>query len=304
MAGTAENPKIGLDNVYIARLISDDGVNAPVYDTPIALRGAVQASVNPNSSVETDYADNGAFFVTNNRANTEMTLELTNCDPSTLALMLGQTRANGITIETPLDQSAYFALMFRVWIGGTDENGNKIYQLFCYAKGKFSVPEAGGTTKGESIDFQHLTLNAQFVQTLYQPDGNSGVICTHARTDMDTSSTVINAWFNAPVITTSVNKGAVSVAVAQGSTTSLIVITGTKTGGDCEFASSTVNANNIIVTSSGTVVEGTFALTDEDEITFTSAEAMSGDILVTVTSGVKDVNGVGVTPTTASVTIA
>lgn len=303
MAGTAENPKIGLDNVYVARLISDDGVNAPVYDTPLALRGAVQASVNPNSSVETDYADNGAFFVTNNRANTDMTLELTNCDPSTLALMLGQTRQNGITVETPLDQSAYFALLFRVWIGGTDSDGNKIYQLFCYAKGKFSVPESGGTTKGESIDFQHLTLNAQFVQTLYKPDGNSGVICTHARTDIDTSSEVVNAWFNAPILTTSVNTGAVSVAVAQGSTTSKITITGTKTGGDCVFASSTVNAENIVVTASGTVVDGSFSVED-DVITFTSEEAMSGDVIVTVTSRVKDVNGVGVTPTTETVTIA
>ena len=303
MAGTAENPKIGLDSVYIARLISDDGVSAPVYDTPIALRGAVQASVNPNSSVETDYADNGAFFVTNNRANTEMTLELTNCDPSTLALMLGQTRQNGITVETPLDQSAYFALMFRVWIGGTDANGDKIYENFCYAKGKFSVPESGGTTKGESIDFQHLTLNAQFVQTLYQPDGNSGIICTHARTDIDTPSDVIASWFNAPVLTTSVNTGAVTVAVAQGSTTSKITITGTKTGGDCVFASATVNAGNIVVTASGTVVDGSFSVED-DVITFTSKEAMSGAVIVTVTRSVKDVNGVGVTPTSETVTIA
>ena len=116
MAGNAENPKIGLDNVVIAKLLTDDGSSLPVYDTPIPLKGAVTASVNPNSSVETDYADNGAFFVTGNRANTEMTLELTNVAPATLALMLGQTRANGITQEKPLDQAPYFALGFRVWI--------------------------------------------------------------------------------------------------------------------------------------------------------------------------------------------
>ena len=304
MAGTAENPKIGLDHVVIAKLISDDGVNAPSYGTPVRLLGGVQASVNPNSSVETDYADNGAFFVTGNRANTEMTLELTNIAPDILAEMLGQTRANGITVEKPLDQAPYFALGFRVWIGGTDENGNKIFENFWYAKGKFSVPESGGTTKQDSIDFQHVSLTAQFVQTAYQPDGNSGVICTHARTDIDTPSSIIENWFNAPVLDTGVNTGAVTVAIAQGSTASKIVITGTKTGGDCVFTVATVNADNIIVTSEGSVVAGSFALTDDDEITFTSDEAMSGDVIVTVTSGLKDVNGVGATVTTDTVTIS
>ena len=35
-----ENPVIGLDNVVIAELLSDD-VNGVTYDTPIALKGAV-----------------------------------------------------------------------------------------------------------------------------------------------------------------------------------------------------------------------------------------------------------------------
>lgn len=308
MAGTAENPKIGLDNVVIAPLLTDDGTNVPTYGSVIKLAGAVQASVNPNSSVETDYADNGAFFVTNNRANTEMTLELTNADPNTLAQMFGQTRANGITVEKPLDQSGYFALGFRVWIGGVDANGDKIFENFWYAKGKFSVPENGGTTKGESIDFQHLTLNAQFVPTQYKEDGNSGVICTHARTDIDTSSAVIAGWFNAPVLSTSVDTGDVTVTIAKGADAKTITITGDKDGaGDCVFAPSTANADNILVVADGLVVAGSFAVgtgENADVVTFTAAEAMSGDVVVTVTGGLKDINGVSATPTSAVVTIS
>ena len=41
MAGNAENPKIGIDNVVIAKLIADDGASVPVYDTPIPLPGLV-----------------------------------------------------------------------------------------------------------------------------------------------------------------------------------------------------------------------------------------------------------------------
>lgn len=304
MSGTAENPVIGLDNVVIAPLTSDDGTSAPSYGSVIALKGAVQASVNPNSSVETDYADNGAFFVTGNRANTEMTLELTNVDPDTLATMLGQARANGITIETPLDQAPYFAMGFRVWIGGTDANGDKIFEYFWYAKGKFSVPESGGNTKAENIDFQHKTLNAVFVPTLYKPDGNSGCICSHCRSDIDTASTVISAWFDAPVVTTSADTTALTVAIAQGSNAKKITITGSKESGSTPtIASATANANNIIVTSSGVVVEGSFAVSGA-VVTFTADETMSGDIIVTVTNGLKDTSGVGATPTTDTVTIA
>lgn len=304
MAGTNENPVIGLDNVVIAPLTSDDGTSAPSYGSVIALNGAVQATVNPNSSVETDYADNGAFFVTGNRGVTEMTLELTNVAPDTLATMLGQTRANGITIETPLDQAPYFALGFRVWIGGTDSDGKKIFEYFWYAKGKFSVPESGANTKGENIDFQHKTLNAQFVPTLYKPDGNSGCICTHARSDVDTASSVISTWFNAPVVSTSADTTALTVAIAQGANTSTITITGSKaSGSEPVIASATATADNIIITSGGDVVDGSFAVAD-NVVTFTSDDAMSGDVIVTVTSGLKDTSGVGATPTSETVSIA
>ena len=308
MAGSAENPKIGLDNVVIAKLLSDDGVNVPVYDTPIPLPGLVTANVNPNSSVETDYADNGAFFVTGNRANTEMTLELTNIDPATLALMLGQRRANGITVETPLDQAPYFALGFRVWIGGTDADGNKIFQYVWYTKGKFSVPESGGNTKAESIEFQHISLTAQFVPTLYKADGNSGTVCTHCRSDIDTSSAVIAAWFNAPIFDVSVDASKLTVAIAEGTTPGTIAITGTKaSGADCVFAAASVilGSTLIVTDSNGALVPGSVAVED-DEITFTPtvAFASSDVVTVTVTSGIKDVNGVSATPTTESVTIA
>ncbi|MCQ2589295.1 MAG: hypothetical protein MJ179_02620 [Treponema sp.] len=300
---TAENPMIGLDNVVIAKLLNDD-VGGVVYDTPIALKGGVQASVNPNSSVETDYADNGAFFVADNRSNTEINLELTNVDPAVQALMLGQKRENGITVEGNQDQAPYFALGFRVWIGGTDENGEKIYELFWYAKGKFSVPESGGSTKQESISFQHKTLVAQFVSTIWQPEGKGGVFCTHLRTDYDADPATVASWFDAPVLNTDVDKSAVTVAIAKSGTK--INVTGTKANsGTMKFALATVRyGDNITVTKAGALVEGSIGLNaDGSALVFTPSASLSGEVVVTVTSGVKDVNGVGVTPTSASITM-
>ena len=307
MAGNAENPKIGIDNVVIAKLIADDGASVPVYDTPIPLPGLVTSSVNPNSSVETDYADNSVFFVTGNRANTEMSLELTNVAPATLALMLGQTRVNGITQERPLDQAPYFALGFRVWIGGTDENGNKIFEYFWYSKGKFSVPETGGNTKGDSIEFQHVSLTAQFVPTKYSPDGNGGVICSHARSDIDTPSAIISAWFNAPVIVPSGDFSKLTVTAAQA--TASIEITATKESGSTpDIAESSVKLGESVLVadaSDGTAIPGSVVV-EGDTITFTPTTAFEAAdvVLVSVTAGVQDTSGVHCEPYAKTITIA
>lgn len=283
-----EAPRIGLDEVHIAKVISDDA-NGIVYDTPIALKGAVNATVNPNSDVATDYGDNGVFFVTNNRGNTEMTLELIDVDPTVLAQMLGQNKVNGITVEAPLDQSPYFAVGFRVWIAG-EKDGERRYQYFWYAKGKFSVPETGGSTKTESIEFGHINLTAQFAQTIF-----NGIICTHARSDDDeTPASVITNWFNAPV--TSVNADTSKLTVTASLSSGKVTFAGTKASGeDFVFvAGSIVNGQTIgVLDSSDVLLEGTYAV-NGDKIEFTPSAGTPATAFVT--SGLKDNSGVGATP--------
>lgn len=302
-----ENPAIGLDNVVIAKLISDEkGTTPPTYDTPIPIPGVVQATVNPNSSVETDYGDNGAIFVTDNRGNMEVNLEFTGIDENTKALMLGQKKENGVVVETSQDQSPYWALGFRIWIAGTDDDGEKIYKNVWLPKGKFSVPESGGETKGDGINFQHVSMVAQFVSTLFSPDGKGGIFQTSIRTDdEDAPEALLANWFNAPVLTTSVDKGAVTVAFAKGSTDKKLTITGTKANdGTMKFAMSSAKlGETVIVTSSTGEIAGSLSVNaGGDIITFTSEEDMDGDVLVAVTNGLKDVNGVGATPNVGSLT--
>ena len=94
------NPVIGLDNFVYAKLLTDAiGTTPPTYGPVKRIPGAVQATVNPNSTVDTDYGDNGAIFVTNNRGNTEMSLEFTNIDNDTLAELLGQEKKNAVIGE-------------------------------------------------------------------------------------------------------------------------------------------------------------------------------------------------------------
>lgn len=294
-----ENPVIGLDNVVIAELLSDD-VNGVTYDTPIALKGAVNASVNPNSDVAVDYADNGPFFVMNNRGNTELTLELTNVDPAVRAKMLGQKRSGGITVETPMDSSPYFAMGFRVWVGGTDENGNKIYEYMWLAKGKFSVPESGAETKKESVSFQHKSMTAQFVATIFVPNGqDSGTICTHCRSDVDTSSAVIANWFNAPVISVASQANTITVTSAAQSNDKVTITFAATTA--TTIAEATANANNItVLNGDGEVIDGTFAIGVSGNVAptvvFTLADDSESVATVVIGAGVKDIYNVAVTP--------
>ena len=297
-----EAPKIGLDNVVIAKVLSDsaDGIS---FGDVIALKGAVNATVNPNSDVAVDFADNGPFFSASNRGNTELNLEMIDVDVDVLAQLLGQRKVNGITVETPLDQSSDYALGFRVWLAGKDGSGNNRYQYFWYAKGKFSVPETGGETKTDSLNFGHISVTAQFVQTQYVPAGQeTGTICTHIRTDDPSVPASVKAnWFNAPVVQTASDNSELTVTVAYAN--SKVTFTGAKdSGASFVFAKgSVIDGQTIgVLDSNGALVEGEYAVgttaSASPTIVFTPDAEAETLASVFVTGGLKDSFGVGATP--------
>lgn len=294
-----ERPRIGLSGLVLAEVLSDDA-NGITYGTPFAIPGAVVATINPNSSVETDYADNGAFFAQNNRGNTELSLEMIDITPENEAKMLGQRRVNGVTVETDLDQSPYFAFGAKILMAGSDETGDAVYTYLWYAKGKFSVPESGGETKRDSITFGHKNLTAQFVKTQYIPEGQqSGTICTHIRTDDPTVPASLKSnWFNAPVISAVTDTSALTVTAALAD--NVITLTGAKaSGGTFVFApsSAVLGETIVIVDSNGDNVAAAISVgttaSASPTITLTCESTPAG---VTVTSGLKDSFGVGATP--------
>ena len=297
-----EAPKIGLDNVVIAKVLSDnaDGIS---FGEVKALKGAVNATVNPNSDVAVDFADNGPFFSASNRGNTELNLEMIDVDVDVLAQLLGQRKVNGITVETPLDQSSDYALGFRVWLAGKDGSGNNRYQYFWYAKGKFSVPETGGETKTDSLNFGHISVTAQFVQTQYVPAGQeTGTICTHIRTDDPSVPASVKAnWFNAPVVQTASDNSELTVTVAYAN--SKVTFTGAKdSGASFVFAKgSVIDGQTIgVLDSNGALVEGEYAVgttaSASPTIVFTPDAEAETPATAFATGGLKDSFGVGATP--------
>lgn len=300
-----EAPKIGLDNVVIAKVLSDNAEGIS-FGEVIPLKGAVNATVNPNSDVAVDFADNGPFFSAPNRGNTELNLEMIDIDVDVLAQLLGQRKVNGITVETPLDQSSDYAFGFRVWLAGKDGNGNNRYQYFWYAKGKFSVPETGGETKTDSLNFGHISITAQFVQTQFVPAGQeAGTICTHIRTDdPSVPSSVKSNWFNAPVIQTASDDSELTVTAAIGSSNKVTFTGAKESGASFVFAagSAILGQTILVLDANGDMVNGTLEVgttaSATPTIVFTPAADAETPASVVVTAGLKDSFGVGATPMT------
>lgn len=304
MAGTLA-PMIGLDKFYVAKLLTDVAGSTPTYETPIAMPGIVTGAINKNGSLITDWADNRQFWVGNSRGNTQGTFELVDYDPALLAAMLGQTRANGITEERPLDQAVYYAVGFRVWIGGEKVGGT--YRYVWLTKGKFAIPSVDAETKKDQVSPKHVTLTAEFIAI----NGASNQIITDARNDWDLTSVTEAAWFNAPVFSSGVSVTAVTVGTATGSA-SAHTITIPFAKGSAETFSLIAPTNDtqivVIVNSTGLILAGAFtyvasAAGTAPTIVITNANiaAVSYSVIVV---GVHDSNGVLVTPKAQDVTPA
>lgn len=296
------NPKIGLDNVVIAEVISDDS-SGITYGEVRELKGAVNATINPNSEVATDFGDNGVIIAMNSRGNTEIAFEMTGIDPDVRAFMLGQRKVNGVTIETAMDAAPYVAMGFRIWIAGTDTDGGKIYKNVWLAKGKFSVPEDGAETKKESISFQHENMTGQFVSTIFIPNGqDSGTIMSSMRTDDPTvPSALKSGWFNAPVISATIDDSELTVIASYAN--SKVTFTGAKdSGASFIFAQgSIIDGQTIgVLDSNGDLVKGTYVAgttaSASPTIVFTPDADAETPVSGFVTSGLKDSFGVGATP--------
>jgi phi13 family phage major tail protein len=156
--------RIGLKDIYYALLTKDqyDGVGAGVtYAAPVRIAGAMVANVNPNSSTETLFADDGPMESASTLGNIELELGVIDIPLPVLAVLLGHTYANGKLSKKADDVPPWLAVGFR----SLKSNGNYRYKWLL--KGKFMVPEENHETKGDSVSFQTPTITGNFVARDY-----------------------------------------------------------------------------------------------------------------------------------------
>lgn len=154
MGGTV----IGLRDMHYALLTKDDSTGV-TYSEPVKIPGAIQANINPNSSLETLFADDG---------------------PSETAASLGQIELEAIAKDFPLDVQAillgHAALVAGVLkrksgdtppfvaFGFKSLKSNGKYRYVWLVKGKFQQPERQNETKGDTVNFQTPTMAGSFLK--------------------------------------------------------------------------------------------------------------------------------------------
>lgn len=151
---------IGLRNLVFAELLSDDPAQGKAtYGEVKRIAGAITATINPNASNETLFADDGPYDTASTIGQISLELNVADLPLDIQAELLGHTlTAQGVLIRKAGDTPPWVAVGFK----SLKSNGK--YRYTWLAKGKFALPEQANQTKGDSIQFNTPTISGSFVK--------------------------------------------------------------------------------------------------------------------------------------------
>lgn len=181
---------VGLDSLYIAKVTTDDST-AYTPEAPTYLAPAAEASVEPTTNAETQYADDKPYDAMVNEGETTITLQVTGVPLETLASMTG--KVFDATTGRLYDNAAtppYFALGFR------SKKSNGSYRYFWFLKGRFEVPGEAATTQSDTPDPKTIELKYTGIFTTYEFDlGDINDQVKRVIGDEDTDAFSATDWF-------------------------------------------------------------------------------------------------------------
>lgn len=152
--------RIGCDNlVYALMKTEDTATTAPTYEAVKEAPGVISVNINPNSSQETLFADDGPMETASTLGKIDVAINKAELTAENKADLLGHVMDDkGGIIYGDSDVAPWVAIGFRT----LKSNGN--YRYVWLYKGKFSDPEDNNETKGDTVNFQTDTINGQFVK--------------------------------------------------------------------------------------------------------------------------------------------
>lgn len=178
--------RIGLSNL-VAFTLKTDTTGTLSYGAPFRIAPAVSASITPETSDDSFYADDIALI--SNRTISSITVELETADipDEVQAKLLGlQIDENGVLHDNINAQAPQVALAFR----SLKSNGK--YKYVVLYKGAFGVGEDEYQTKEESATFQTTSITATFLPTVHNGDWRVSVNEDSPQVNQET----VDAWFN------------------------------------------------------------------------------------------------------------
>jgi len=304
MSVTIRRPQIGIQDVVYAVLneASDIVGGTATYGTVKSLAGAMKFNMKPNGQLASLFADDTLAFVAPSVGKRQVSMDLFDLLPEALAEIQGLTLANGIYVESSLDQTPWVAIGYKILLAGNDSNGNKVYRYKWLLKGKFAKPDEGGETKKDTINYAQMTLSAEFAD-LFSTKTYQSVL---PRTDDPAvNATVLANWFNQPVLSTAADLTALSCVIAKSGTNITFTFSKASAAAFSMAEVSAIVSSSIIVEKTGALVAGSLVWTGEATTapvaTFTPGVAFgTNTVLAAVTPDVKDANGVACTASVVS----
>lgn len=181
---------IGLRDVVVAELLTDEEGSAPTYGTVKALVGAIDFDVSDNSGdPDVQYYDDHEGDVLNPDPELKGTVELADLPPAKYAMLLGHTvDENGVVVHKATDKPPYFAWGFK------SEKSNGKDRYCWYYKGRCAMAQdKHGTRQGKNITRQTTKLTVTFIKLT-----STGVARTFVDEDEANFATAKATFFNAP----------------------------------------------------------------------------------------------------------
>jgi phi13 family phage major tail protein len=192
--------KIGCDNLVYAIMTGEETPEkAPTYSEVIKAPGVMSVNINPNSSSETLFADDGPMEVASTLGKVDVEIQKNELTAKNKADLLGHdVDTNGALVYGDSDVAPWVAIAFR-----TLKSNGKYRYIWLY-KGKFSEPEDNNETKGDSINFQSDTITGQFARLNHEFDVN-GKKKRPWKYELDADAdnaneAAIAGWFKAPIM--------------------------------------------------------------------------------------------------------
>lgn len=179
----ANKVKYNLKNVHYAVATSGG------YSTPVAVSGAVNLTLDPQSDDYAFYADGLRYFEYHPNNGYSGSLEMALIPEDFKKDVLGEVVTGGKVFEIDDVQIVNFALGFQI---DGDANDNFFWFYNCSA----SRPTVAGKTKEKSIEVQTETLNIS-----NSPDPRITISGKHPVKvrNASTSTTTAGAWFSAVI---------------------------------------------------------------------------------------------------------
>jgi phi13 family phage major tail protein len=186
---------IGVDQLYYA-LITQDDDDGYAAGTPAKLAPAANVSVEPNTSLETQYADNKPFDVMPGEGESKLTVDITALPIEVQAELLGKQfdAASGRVFDAGGE-----AIPPDVALGFRSKKSNGSYRYYWFLKGKFSTPKEEAETQKEKPAPKNTQLMYTAINTTHLFDlGDGGSEKSQKRVygDEDTLNFSATGWWS------------------------------------------------------------------------------------------------------------